>query len=90
MPTTPGDEPAVQAHGLVERLFALLHDCRTVSPQLEAARTDPESKVTSDLTSFGDCRIADGDRITIDLQGHLSRVGRCRGKSLRGPEGITG
>ena len=41
MPTTLGDEPAAQAHALVERLFALLHDCRTVVPQLEAARTDP-------------------------------------------------
>jgi len=30
------------AHALVERLFALLHDCRAVVPQLEATRTDPE------------------------------------------------
>src|SRR5678816_854593 len=36
------DEPAAQAHALVERLFALLHDCRAVVPQLGAARTDPE------------------------------------------------
>ena len=42
MPTSPGDEPAAQAHALVERLFALMHDCRTVVPQLEAARADPE------------------------------------------------
>jgi hypothetical protein len=26
----------------VERLFALLHDCRALVPQLEAAPTDPE------------------------------------------------
>ena len=37
------DEPAAQAHGLLERLFALLHDCRAVVPQLEAAPTEPES-----------------------------------------------
>jgi hypothetical protein len=36
-------EPAAQAHPLVERLFALLHDCRAVVPQLEAARTDHEA-----------------------------------------------
>ena len=36
------DEPAAQAHALLERLFALLHDCRALVPQLEAARTDPE------------------------------------------------
>ena len=42
MPTNPSDEPAAQAHALLERLFALLHDCRAVVPQLEAARTDPE------------------------------------------------
>jgi len=36
------DEPAAQAHGLLERLFALLHDCRAVVPQLEAAPTNPE------------------------------------------------
>ena len=28
----PGDEPAAQAHALLERLFALLHDCRAVVP----------------------------------------------------------
>ena len=42
MPTNPGDAPAAHAHALLERLFALLHDCRAVVPQLEAARTDPE------------------------------------------------
>jgi hypothetical protein len=36
------DEPAAQAHALLERLFALLHDCRAVVPQLEASPTDPE------------------------------------------------
>ena len=36
------DEPAARAVALVERLFALLHDCRALVPQLEAARTDPE------------------------------------------------
>jgi hypothetical protein len=30
------DEPAAQAHALLERLFALLRDCRAVVPQLEA------------------------------------------------------
>jgi hypothetical protein len=31
------DEPAAQAHlCFLERLFALLHDCRAVVPQLEA------------------------------------------------------
>jgi hypothetical protein len=42
MPTNPSDEPAAQDHALLERLFALLHDCRAVVPQLEAAPTDPE------------------------------------------------
>ena len=42
MPTNPSDEPAAQAHALLERLFALLHDCRAVVPQLEPARTNPE------------------------------------------------
>jgi len=63
MPTTPGDEPAAQAHALVERLFALLHDCGTAVRQLEAARTNPEPSLA---------------RRSV------------RGKSLRGPEGITG
>jgi hypothetical protein len=35
-------EPAAQAHALLERLFALLHDCRALVPQLEAPATDPE------------------------------------------------
>jgi hypothetical protein len=43
MPTNPSDEPAAQAHALLERLFALLHDCRAVAPQFESAPTDPES-----------------------------------------------
>ena len=42
MPTTPSDEPAAQAHALLERLFALLRDCRAAVPQLEAAGPDPE------------------------------------------------
>ncbi len=29
------DEPAAQAHALVERLFSLLHDCRALVSQLE-------------------------------------------------------
>ena len=33
---------AARAVILVERLFAHLHDCRAVVPQLEAAPTDPE------------------------------------------------
>ena len=36
------DEPAARAVALVERLFALLHDCRALVPQLEAAGPDPE------------------------------------------------
>jgi len=36
------DEPAARAVALVERLFALLHDCRALVPELEAASTDPE------------------------------------------------
>ena len=36
------DEPAAHAHALLERPFALLHDCRALVPQLEAAGTDPE------------------------------------------------
>ena len=34
--------PPRRAVALVERLFALLHDCRALVPQLEAAGTDPE------------------------------------------------
>ena len=37
------EEPAARAVALVERLFALLHDCRALVPQLEATATDPES-----------------------------------------------
>ena len=36
------NEPAAEAHALLERLFALLHDCRAVVPQLEAG-ADSES-----------------------------------------------
>ncbi|HEV8150713.1 MAG TPA: hypothetical protein VGP61_11060 [Gemmatimonadales bacterium] len=36
------DEPAAHAVALVERLFALLHDCRALVPQLERAGADPE------------------------------------------------
>ena len=36
-------EPEARAVAIVERFFALLHDCRAVVPQLEAAPTDPES-----------------------------------------------
>jgi hypothetical protein len=36
------DEHAARAVALVERLFALLHECRALAPQLEAAGTDPE------------------------------------------------
>ena len=41
MPTNSGDEPAARAVALVERLFALLHDCRALVPQFEGAATDP-------------------------------------------------
>jgi hypothetical protein len=37
MPTNLRDEPAAQARALLDRLFALLRDCRTVVLQLEAA-----------------------------------------------------
>jgi len=33
MPTNPSDEPAAQAHALLERLFALLRDCPPWSPR---------------------------------------------------------
>jgi hypothetical protein len=36
-------DPAAQAHALVERLFALLHDCRAVVPQLEPGGERHES-----------------------------------------------
>jgi hypothetical protein len=36
------DEAAARAVALVERLFALPHDCRALVPQLEAAGTEPE------------------------------------------------
>ena len=36
------DEPAARAVALPERLFALLHECRALVPQLEAAGTEPE------------------------------------------------
>jgi hypothetical protein len=42
MPTNPSDEPAAQAHALLERPFALLRDCRAVVPQLDAPSTDPD------------------------------------------------
>jgi hypothetical protein len=42
MPPNASDEPAAQAHALLERLFALRRDCRAVVPQLEAAPTNPE------------------------------------------------
>jgi hypothetical protein len=37
------DEPAAQAHALLERLFALLHDCRAPPPssRWRDARADP-------------------------------------------------
>ena len=37
------EEAATRAVALVERLFALLHDCRDLVPQLEAAGIEPES-----------------------------------------------
>jgi hypothetical protein len=37
------EEPAARAVALVERLFALLHECRALVPQLEAAEAEPES-----------------------------------------------
>ena len=42
MPTNPSDEPGARAHALLERHFALLHDCRAVVPKLETALTEPE------------------------------------------------
>jgi len=36
VPTNRSDGPAQLAHALLERLFALLRDCRAVVPQLEA------------------------------------------------------
>jgi hypothetical protein len=37
------EEPAARAVALVERLFALLHDCRALVPQLEGAGAESES-----------------------------------------------
>jgi hypothetical protein len=37
------EEPAARAVARVERLFALLHDCRILVPQLEAVGPEPES-----------------------------------------------
>jgi hypothetical protein len=46
VPATVGsampEVPAVRAVALVERLFALLHECRALVPQREAAGTEPE------------------------------------------------
>jgi hypothetical protein len=42
MPPPFDDETAALAHAILKRLFAVLHDCRAVVPQLEAARTEPE------------------------------------------------
>ena len=36
------EEAAARAVALVERLFALLHECRALVPQLEAAGPEPE------------------------------------------------
>jgi hypothetical protein len=36
------EEAAARAVALPERLFALLHECRALVPQLEAAGTEPE------------------------------------------------
>jgi hypothetical protein len=36
------DEPATRAVALVEHLFALLHECRALVPQLERAGAEPE------------------------------------------------
>jgi hypothetical protein len=43
MRTNPSDEPAELAHALLDRLFALLHDCRAVVPQLEPGGQRQES-----------------------------------------------
>jgi hypothetical protein len=34
------DEPAVRAHALLEHLFAILHECRALVPQLEHGPDD--------------------------------------------------
>jgi hypothetical protein len=36
------EEPVARTAALVERLFALLHECRALVPQLEVAHSDPE------------------------------------------------
>jgi hypothetical protein len=38
------DEPAARAHALLERLFAILHECRALVPQLERG---PDGESTS-------------------------------------------
>ena len=40
---TDEPEPEARAHALLERRFALLHECRALVPDLERARTTPES-----------------------------------------------
>jgi hypothetical protein len=46
------EDPAARAVALVERLFALLHECRALVPQLEGAGPDPEpASVTSSGSS---------------------------------------
>jgi len=40
--TPPSDEPDTQAHVLVERVFAMLCECRTLLPKLERPRQPNE------------------------------------------------
>jgi hypothetical protein len=41
------DDPAAQAHALLERLHGLLRDCHAMVLQLDAARTDSELPITA-------------------------------------------
>ena len=40
---TDEPEPEARAHALVERRFALLHECRALVPQFERPQTSPET-----------------------------------------------
>ena len=46
------DDPAAQAQALVERLFALLHDCRALVPQLETGEASESMSAQAELAAL--------------------------------------
>jgi hypothetical protein len=46
------DDPAAQAHALVEHLFALLPDCRALVPQLEAGGDAESMSAQAELSAL--------------------------------------